>query len=259
MTVAVHADSLLQLQIAVAPQQGLSITEKLTCQLDGELLTPREIFGPNGTRMHVLDAHAGTLVVDYQATIVGNALFERGSDYELALYRRPSRYAESDKLLGFAAAEFGYGIADPGVPARVAAYVGRRISYVAGTSAPIDGAVETLLSGTGVCRDFSHLVVALLRAVGVPARVAAVYAPGCVPMDFHAVAEAYVDGRWHTLDPTCLAPRSTMVRIATGRDAADIAFLDNLGGDITLLEMSVDAQVDGLLPYDDNVTPISLW
>jgi hypothetical protein len=255
LEIAVHADTILQWQIAVARQPGIDLVESLTCVLDGEHLVPRELFGPHHSRLHVLEVGAGTLRLDYQATVFGTAVPDTATDYDVALYRRPSRYAESDKLLGFAAAEFGYGIVDPDVAARVAAWVGRRISYVAGSSAPIDGAVETLLSGTGVCRDFSHLVVALLRAVGVPARVAAVYAPGCVPMDFHAVAEAWVGGAWLTLDPTCLAPRSSLVRIATGRDAADIAFLDNHGGDITLRSMTVNAFVDGPLPYDDFATP----
>ena len=49
--------------------------------------------------------------------------------------------------------------------------------------------------------------------------------PGLYPMDFHAVAEAYVDGGWYVVDATTLAPRQTLVRIATGRDAADTAFL----------------------------------
>jgi Transglutaminase-like superfamily len=83
---------------------------------------------------------------------------------------------------------------------KVSSWVGTRLSYVAGSSDPIDGAADTLLAGSGVCRDYAHLVVALLRAVNVPARLVAVYAPGCEPMDFHAVAEAFVDGagRWST-------------------------------------------------------------
>ena len=89
---------------------------------------------------------------------------------------------------------------------------------------------DTLLAGAGVCRDYAHLVVALLRAVNVPARLVAVYAPGCQPMDFHAVAEAFVDGSGGSSTPRCLAPRQTLVRIATGRDAADTAFLDNHKG-----------------------------
>ena len=43
----------------------------------------------------------------------------------------------------------------------------------------------------------------LLRARNVPARLAAVYAPGLSPMDFHAVVEAAIDGQWYAVDATC--------------------------------------------------------
>lgn len=69
-------------------------------------------------------------------------------------------------------------------------------------------------------------------------------------MDFHAAAEAFVDGHWRVVDGTLLAPRQTLVRIATGRDAADIAFLDNHKGAISLNKLSVTAVVDGALPRD---------
>jgi len=70
-----------------------------------------------------------------------------------------------------------------------------RVSHWMGTG-------PTLLAGAGVCRDYAHLVIAVLRAVNVPARLVSVYAPGCQPMDFHAVAEAYVDGQWRVVDAT---------------------------------------------------------
>ena len=133
---------------------------------------------------------------------------------------------------------------------KVSAWVGSRLNYVPGFSDPIDGAVDTLLAGAGVCRDYAHLVVAMLRAVNVPARVVSVYAPGLYPMDFHAVGEAFVDGQWRVVDGTLLAPRQSLVRIATGRDAADIAFLDNHKGTITLDRIVVSAIVDGDLPTD---------
>lgn len=102
----------------------------------------------------------------------------------------------------------------------MSSWVGTRLNYVPGSSDPIDGAVDTLLAGERVCRDYAHLVVALLRAVKVPAaRLVSVYAPGVYPMDFHAVAEAFVEGQWRVVDATLLAPRQTLVRIATGRDA----------------------------------------
>src|SRR3546814_1800539 len=85
-------------------------------------------------------------------------------------------------------------------------------------------------------------------AMGVPARYTACYAPGLEPMDFHAVAEAYLDGAWYVIDATRLADRRSLVRIATGRDAADCAFLSYHGGNVLLDRPFVDAVV---VPEDD--------
>jgi transglutaminase-like putative cysteine protease len=161
------------------------------------------------------------LTVEYAATIVGRTDPAPVTEYDLSMYLRPSRYAEADKFYGFAATEFGNYIDSTTLLEKVASWLGTRLNYVPGSSDPIDGAVDTLLAGAGVCRDFAHLVVALLRTVYVPARVVSVYAPGLYPMDFHAVAEAFVEGHWRVVDGTLLAPRESLVRIATGRDAAD--------------------------------------
>ncbi|HEX2809277.1 MAG TPA: transglutaminase family protein, partial [Kineosporiaceae bacterium] len=142
--------------------------------------------------------------------------------------------------------------------AGVAAWVGGHLSYVSGSSDPIDGSVDTYLLGKGVCRDYAHLVVAFLRARNVPARLVAVYAPGLSPMDFHAVAEAFVDRQWRVVDGTLLAPRSSLLRIATGRDAADTAFLDSFGGGITFNQATVTAVTHGRLPGDDPRTLVTL-
>ena len=120
-----------------------------------------------------------------------------------------------------------------------------------GSSRPTDGAVATLMAGEGVCRDFAHLTCSLLRANDVAARVASVYAPGSSPMDFHAVTEALVDGRWVVIDPTGLAPRQSLVRIATGSDAADTAFLSTVGGRVDLTGIQVTAVAEPELPFDD--------
>ena len=172
-------------------------------------------------------------------------------DYELIEYQRPSRYAESDKLAAIAFNEFGHLTEPDELLGGIAAWVGGHLKYVSGSSDPIEGAVDTYLLGQGVCRDYAHLVVAFLRARNVPARLVAVYAPGLAPMDFHAVAEAFVQGQWRVVDGTLLAPRSSLLRIATGRDAADTAFLDNFGGAITFNSATVTAVVDGQLPDDD--------
>jgi transglutaminase-like putative cysteine protease len=84
----------------------------------------------------------------------------------------------------------------------------------------------------------------MLRALNVPARLAAVYAPGLSPMELHAVAEAFVDNAWWVVDATQRAPRQSLLRVATGRDAADTAFITNFGPPTTLNDLQVTAVVD---------------
>src|ERR1700682_6163278 len=250
LEVGITAPTTLEFQIAVAPHPGTEVYESLSFVLDGKPIQPLEISGVHGNRIHKFEAPGGNVKVDYAATIVGQTDPAPVTEYDLSMYLRPSRYAEADKFYGFAATEFGEYVDSTTLLEKVSSWVGNRLNYVPGSSDPIDGAVDTLLAGAGVCRDYAHLVVAMLRAVNVPARLVSVYAPGLYPMDFHAVGEAFVEGQWRVVAPTFLAPRQTLVRIATGRDAADTAFLDNHKGAITLNKMVVTAVVNGDLPKD---------
>ena len=141
-------------------------------------------------------------------------------------------------------------------------FVAASTTYTPGLSQGTDSAVTTLMTGQGVCRDYAHVVIALLRAMDMPARYAACFAPGLEPMDFHAVAEAYHDGLWYVIDATRLADRRSLVRIATGRDAADCAFLSFHGGNVGLSRLHVDAwnldPVPALGAPDDFLTPVHL-
>jgi transglutaminase-like putative cysteine protease len=250
LQVEIAAPTTLEFQIAVARNEGLEVSERLSFVLNGKSLEPSEIVDAHGNRIHKLTVPEGSLTVEYAASVIGRGQPAHVTEHDLSTYLRPSRYAEADKFYGFAATEFGDYADSATLLEYVSSWVGTRLSYVPGSSDPIDGAVDTLLSGAGVCRDFAHLAVALLRAVFVPARVVAVYAPGLYPMDFHSVAEAFVDGQWRVVDATLLAPRESLVRIATGRDAADTAFLTNHRGAITLEKLTVTAVVDGDLPED---------
>jgi transglutaminase-like putative cysteine protease len=226
------------------------VTEHVSFTLDGQPLTYEVVPDSHGTRLHKVTSPVGRLVASYDASIAGEAAATVANSTDLITYRRPSRYAESDALGPTAFAEFG-SITDPAeLLASVSSWVGTHLSYVSGSSLPTDGAIRTLLARQGVCRDYAHLTVALLRALNVPARLVSVYAPGLYPMDFHAVAEAWVEGGWHVVDATTLAPRSTLIRIATGRDAADSAFLTTISGRVDLVDMQITAVVDAL-PNDD--------
>ncbi|MGC5615165.1 transglutaminase-like domain-containing protein [Georgenia sp. Z1491] len=255
--------SRLAFLVAVARQPGLDIDERLVCRLGDAELELIEFVGAHGAVTHVLDLGEDTelgvpLTLDYEARVSGSGdLGEMDEPAELLAYLRPSRYAESDRLFRLAHAEFG-GLRGLELVRAVEAWVFDSLAYVRDSSRPTDGAVETMLARQGVCRDYAHLVVALLRALDVPARVTSVYAPGLSPMDFHAVAEAWHENRWHAIDATRLAPRQSLLRISTGRDAADNAFLTSHGAGIRFQTLQVSAVVDGDLPVDDRTELVQI-
>jgi transglutaminase-like putative cysteine protease len=254
LSVTQPADLVFAISVA---EQHLPADEAFTAVLDGSPVDVEEISDAHGTRLHRVHSPAGELVVEYRGSVGGPTEPATATDADLLVYSRPSRYAESDSLQATALAEFAGIQGSAELLASVSSWVGTRLAYVSGSSLPTDGAVRTLLARQGVCRDYSHLSVALLRALGIPARLVAVYAPGLAPMDFHAVAEAWVDGRWCVVDATTLAPRQTLVRIATGRDAADTAFLNVLSGRADLREVTVMVVADQL-PVDDVTQLVSI-
>ena len=256
LVLGVQTPSDLVLSIATARTAGLDIDDTLTVALDGRAVTADEVGDVHDGVLHRLRVDAGRLTIRYEATVLGRGTPEAAAERELIGDLRPSRYCESDILAPTAWAEFA-GLDGIALLDAVSSWVGTRLDYVPGSSLSTDGAVRTLLARQGVCRDYAHLCVALLRARGVPARLASVYAPGLLPMDFHAVCEAYVDGRWLVVDATALAPRSSMLRIATGRDAADTAFLTTVSGQADLLDLELTATVD-VLPSDDVTEPVQL-
>lgn len=244
---------------AVVAPRGAELHEKIVVTAGGQPLDPTELIeftDHYGSRLHRVECGAGPVTFDYQATVAGQGQLDSASAIDLVTFLRPSRYCESDVLAPTAAAEFG-SLEGHALLAAVAGWVHDKLEYVSGSSLPTDGAVRTLLARQGVCRDFAHLTIALLRARDVPARLVSVYAPGLSPMDFHAVCEAWVDGAWHLVDATWLAPRPTLVHIATGRDAADTAFLTSHGSEVVLDEMLVSAVVDEL-PADDWTSLVDL-
>ncbi|MFD0521421.1 transglutaminase-like domain-containing protein [Paractinoplanes durhamensis] len=209
-------------------------------------------------RQHYLRAEPGKLIVEYRATVGPQPAPAPVTAFDRIVAMRPSRYCPSDRVTGFAATQFG-SIGDPTATVRaITEWVFEHLAYTVGSSGPTTDAIDTLLTGAGVCRDYAHLVATLCRALDIPARVAAVYAPGLSPMDFHLVVETALDGEWRVWDATRLAPRQTLIRIATGRDAADTALATTLSGMLTMPEMTVLAIADGDLPIDDHVALVSL-
>jgi transglutaminase-like putative cysteine protease len=145
-------------------------------------------------------------------------------------YVLASKYCEADQIFPLACREFG---SLPTGYVRVQAickWIRDNISYQVGTSLPSTTARDVLANRAGVCRDFAHLAIAFCRALNIPARFVTGYARySDPPPDFHAVFEAYLGRRWYLFDPTELAPLDEIVRIGTGRDAAEAAFATFFG------------------------------
>jgi transglutaminase-like putative cysteine protease len=256
----------LVIQVVPARSAGRVLEERFELRAgDGVAVDSAEVSGPDGARLQVVHAEPGPFSLAYRGEIESEVLSRAGKtlepgreelhrqviDYERQLFLRPSRYCPSDHLVGFAVAEFGTGPNVTDRVARITEWIRDRIGYVPGSSSVHDSAEDTLLTAMGTCRDFAHLGIALARATGVPARFAAVYAPGLFPMDFHAVFETLEGGEWCVHDATGLAPRQSLVRIVTGRDAADTAFVAVTSGVASLDSVEVSATVEPVLPVDD--------
>ncbi len=251
----------IAVQVVAADSAGPVRSERFEVVSNGGLPTSlEEIRTPQGERIHVILADPGPLSISYRSELQARSpepppthtfSFTPAFGYERQLYLRPSRYCPSDHLIGFAVSEFKTGADITSRVASITQWIRERIAYVPGSSDVHDSAEHTLLTGMGTCRDFAHLGIALSRATGIPARFAAVYAPGLSPMDFHAVFETLQGGRWTVHDATGLAPRPSLVRIATGRDAADAAFSAVNVGVAELESLEVSATVGTVLPHDD--------
>jgi transglutaminase-like putative cysteine protease len=255
LQLAIHGHT--NMVFSMTPAIGANIvSERLTFTLDGVSQDAREILDLHGSRLHLVQTTLGTLSVDYALEIGGAATIAPIDELDLITYLRPSRYAQSDSLTPFARSLFA-GLSGYTLVQAVTDWVFEHLSYVSGSSLPTDGATRTLLSRQGVCRDFAHVTIALLRAMEIPARMVSVYAPGLSPMDFHAVTEAFVDGVWWVIDSSRLAPRQSLVRIATGRDAADTAWLTSTWTDLNVKSMLVTVSAD-TLPLDNHYDSVQL-
>ncbi len=155
-------------------------------------------------------------------------------------YLMPSRYCQSDLFLDFTADRFG-GLTGGACVQAMRDWVASNFRYDIFTSHPGTTATDSFSALRGVCRDYAHVLIAMVRAVGIPARFVSAYAPDVKPQDFHAVVEVFLAGDWHLVDSTGMAQPTDIIRICVGRDAADASFLTSYGA-LNLQEQSVQVQ-----------------
>ncbi len=205
----------------------------------------------SGNRFIRLDAPKGVLSVNYHARVQlhpGAQPLHLDETPVSALpddvlrYLMPSRYCESDSLRRVAQQLFGHLPPGTGRVHAVESWIHESVDYQAGATQPTTTAQDVFVQRVGVCRDFAHLGITLCRALNIPARLVVGYVNFAEPpQDFHAVFEAWLDGRWVLFDATRMAPIDRLVRIGTGRDAKDVAFA-TIFGDVKMLrkEITVD-------------------
>ncbi|KAK0332338.1 hypothetical protein LTR94_025297, partial [Friedmanniomyces endolithicus] len=223
-------DAIYKMQVAHWPGQDI-VEETLRFDPPVDYHEDEDVdFGARILRCH----DEGEVGLFYEA-VVDNGLLKRlppdvsQHDWgelpaEVLPYLQPSRYCPSDQFGRFVTREFG----ETSGGARVLAildWISQNVDYEHGVSDTETTAARTFIDRAGVCRDFTHLGLTLCRASGIPARAVSAFAFELDPPDFHAIFEVWLDGGWWLVDPTGLAPVEGLVRIACGRDAADIAFL----------------------------------
>ncbi|HDZ09214.1 transglutaminase-like domain-containing protein [Pseudohongiella sp.] len=233
-------DFIFNFHPAITDRQRV-LEESLTIRQD--VIAKKLSQDSHGSRYLRLQAWPGELTLDYQGIVEINHLHANPDTLhempvsELPLdvltYIYPSRYCQSDKFASLANYEFGS--MTPGYHRVMAIrdWVTRRTRFVSGSSGSATSALETLLDHKGVCRDFAHLMIAMCRALNIPARFASGIDygadPSLGPTDFHAYVEVMLSGRWYLFDPSGVTEPMGLVRLGTGRDAADVAFANVFG------------------------------
>lgn len=235
------ADFIFNVQAARTPRQNVVTEALVLSQPQHQNLHTDPISGNRYLRVH---AEPGNLMLSYSATVDLDHFFIAPTQVaevpirelppEVLCYIYPSRYCQSDRLLKLATSEFGSMYPGYGRVLAIQDWVQRRVTFRSNSSNSNTSAVDTLIEQVGVCRDFAHLMIALCRAINIPARFATGtdYGadPALGPPDFQAYVEVYLGHRWYIFDPSGTAIPMGFVRLGTGRDAADVAFATIFGG-----------------------------
>lgn len=234
------ADFIFNVHAARTPQQTVDDEQLVLSQA----VTPDVATdSATATRFMRLHANQGQLHLTYRAT-VGIAhhradpatLHEvpvRCMPLEVLPYVYPSRYCQSDRLLRMAFTNFGKLWQGYSRVLAIQHWVQKHVTFASNTSNSNTSAIDTLVEQVGVCRDFTHLMIALCRALNIPARIATGSDfgadPGLGPPDFHAYVEVYLGDRWYLFDASGTGIPMGFLRLGTGRDAADVAFATIFG------------------------------
>src|SRR6476620_6808196 len=219
-----------------------------------------------GSRVHAFDLHqphteltvVGSSLVEtaertpnLDDTVAWDAIDAPGLTDRFFEYLTETTMTGSDDAIRQVARELRETPGPAAALSRLGEWLREHVEYETGTTSVSTTAVEVLRAGRGVCQDYAHLGIAVLRAARIPARYASGYLypdelGGVVGElhqgESHAWLEAWV-GDWHPLDPTSGSPVAARhVPVARGRDYADVAPLKGVyhGGPSHSLDVAVE-------------------
>lgn len=151
---------------------------------------------------------------------------------DVLIYLLPSRYCESDTFCQMSTEITAGELLGYNQVVAIVNWLRNTISFEPNISNALVSAIEVNTRGYGVCRDFSHLAIAMCRSLSMPARMVVGYLYQLEPMDLHAWFEVYIGNRWYTFDATKEDIKGGYVTIGYGRDAADVAIYNHFGPNI---------------------------
>ena len=225
------------------------VTESVTSVPDAT--SESYLEATTGNRYQRIAFNVGQLKLTYTATIEPRPVLVDPADIRGTApdrlpmwtlpYLVPSRYCQSDHLMRLAYREFGRLPRGYAQVKGICDWIYNNVDYMAGSTGPLTSAFDTATQRTGVCRDFAHLAIAFCRALNIPARFVSGYAYNLNPPDFHAMFEAWLGDRWYLFDPTRQVSPMGMMRIGTGRDAADVSFA-LIFGPVVMTSMKVETR-----------------
>ena len=235
------------LMLHVRPEETPRLHHPEWIEFDPPPATPMHTYLDGfGNRVGRIVAPAGKLKLRYDNVVEDSGLPEDRIDGatlhpvpdlpdECMPFLLASRYCEVDTLSQMAWDLFGK---TPATWERVQAVMDWAHNYIEfgyEHARSTKTAADVCRERKGVCRDFQHLAITMLRALNIPARYATGYLgdigvpPNPSPMDFSAWFEVYLGRRWYTLDGRHNKPRIGRILQARGRDAVDVALTTSFG------------------------------
>lgn len=234
------AEFLLNVHAAITPRQvvadeAFSLCPERPFALAADPETGNRIVSFSATSGAQVARYAAEVEITHRIVDPADIVVEGPAALPAATLRflYPSRFCQADLLQQRMWDLFGQQPRGYEQVRSVCNWVRENVRFALGASHATTSAVETLRDGAGVCRDFAHLMITACRALNYPARFVTGIDygadPALGPTDFHAYVEVFIGGAWYVFDPTGISPVTGLVRIATGRDAAEVSFATIFG------------------------------